>query len=222
MGIDGDNVLQKLKMKKFFAQYEYLDSELSETQYLFDIYNKDFLKECMGKNTREDASGASDSGASDNGEGVAVDEDANNVSVNAASDRVSVNAASDRASGSDEEDASGELDANDTSSSEIDESLKKLYKMLSLKTHPDKNGGDQKLFIEVKQAYHDKNIFKLIIIATKLNVDISYISDAVELFEKSISEMQLKIENFKKTIAWHWAHADDVKKEKIREYIKKN
>jgi hypothetical protein len=210
MGIDGDNVLQKLKMKKFFAQYEYLDSELSETQYLFDIYNKDFLKECMGKNTREDASGAS--------EGVAVEEDVNNVSGSGASDRVS-----GAKEVSDEEDAKdGELDANDTSSSEIDESLKKLYKMLSLKTHPDKNGGDQKLFIEVKQAYHDKNIFKLIIIATKLNVDISYISDAVELFEKSISEMQLKIENFKKTIAWHWAHADDVKKEKIREYIKKN
>jgi hypothetical protein len=212
MGIDGDNVLQKLKMKKFFAQYEYLDSELSETQYLFDIYNKDFLKECMGKNTREDANNVSDSGANDSvsTEGVAVEED-----TSAASDG---SAASDRAK--DEEDAKGgELD---TSSSEMDESLKKLYKMLSLKTHPDKNGGDQTLFIEVKQAYHDKNIFKLIIIATKLNVDISYISDAVELFEKSISEMQLKIENFKKTIAWHWAHADDVKKEKIREYIKKN
>jgi hypothetical protein len=216
MGIDGDNVLQKLKMKKFFAQYEYLDSELSETQYLFDIYNKDFLKECMGKNTREDANNVSDSVA----EGVAVEEDVNNVSVSGASDRVSVSGAS---GAKDEEDAKdGELDANDTSSSEMDESLKKLYKMLSLKTHPDKNGGDQTLFIEVKQAYHDKNIFKLIIIATKLNVDISYISDAVELFEKSISEMQLKIENLKKTIAWHWAHADDVKKEKIREYIKKN
>jgi hypothetical protein len=216
MGIDGDNVLQKLKMKKFFAQYEYLDSELSETQYLFDIYNKDFLKECMGKNTREETNNVRVNGA----EGVAVEEDVNNVSVSAASDG---SAASGSSGAKDEEDAKGgELDANDTSSSEMDESLKKLYKMLSLKTHPDKNGGDQTLFIEVKQAYHDKNIFKLIIIATKLNVDISYISDAVELFEKSISEMQLKIENFKKTIAWHWAHADDVKKEKIREYIKKN
>lgn len=208
MGIDGDNVLQKLKMKKFFAQYEYLDSELSETQYLFDIYNKDFLKECMGKNTREDANNVSVST-----EGVAVEEDTSGASESGSGAKEV----------SDEEDAKdGELDANDTSSSEIDESLKKLYKMLSLKTHPDKNGGDQTLFIEVKQAYHDKNIFKLIIIATKLNVDISYISDAVELFEKSISEMQLKIENLKKTIAWHWAHADDVKKEKIREYIKKN
>jgi hypothetical protein len=203
MGIDGDDVLLKLKMKKFFAQYEYLDSELSETQYLFDIYNKDFLKEChMGKNDQEEATAKAESSESIDTVAVDVPEDCGA-----------------KGKGSERDDC---IEIDDAEFEVEDANLKKLYKMLSLKTHPDKNGGDQKLFIEVKQAYQDKNIFKLIIIATKLNIDISYISDAIELFEKSISEMQIKIENFKKTIAWHWAHADEVKKQKIREYIKKN
>lgn len=201
MGIDDDDVLQKLKMKKFFAQYEYLESELSETQYLFDIYNKDFLKETAAEKAEQAASASAS--ASEPSAGIVIEEDGNTLSESKDAPKIT-----------------------DEVELEVDEmediNLKKLYKMLSLKTHPDKNGGDQKLFIEVKQAYHDKNIFKLIMIASKLNVDISYISDAIELFEKSISQMQIKIENFKKTIAWHWAHADDVKKEKIREYIKKN
>jgi hypothetical protein len=210
MGINADDhVLQKLKMKKFFAQYEYLETELSETQYLFDIYNKDFLKETSGEKEVK---------VEDEVDAKVVNVEVENDVKGGVEDDIK-----DDIKGDVEDDVEDdvELDVSDAIS-EIDESLKKLYKMLSLKTHPDKNGGDQKLFIEVKQAYHDKNIFKLIIIATKLNVDISHVSDAIELFEKSISEMQLKIQNFKKTIAWHWAHADNVKKEKIREYIKKN
>lgn len=209
MGIDGDDVLQKLKMKKFFAQYEYLESELSETQYLFDIYNKDFLKETAAEKSAEAESQKKDSDA-----GVSID-------VSDGSGGGSGESGGDGEGSSGSDGAEKEIDGAEANETE-DINLKKIYKMLSLKTHPDKNGGDQRLFIEVKQAYHDKNIFKLIMIATKLNVDISYISDAIELFEKSISEMKIKIDNFKKTIAWHWAHADDVKKEKIREYIKKN
>lgn len=195
-----DQNLLKLKMKKFFAQYEYLDSELSETKYLFDIYNKDFLKECNESNDEPKAN---------------VEPETNNVTEDQGVPSVSAEA-------EDESESKEEPEEPETHEEPEEPNLKKLYRMLSLKTHPDKNGGDQSLFIEVKQAYHDKNIFKLIIIATKLNVDISCVSDTVELFEKSITEMQEKISNFKKTIAWNWAHADDVKKQKIREYIKKN
>jgi hypothetical protein len=199
-----DQNLLKLKMKKFFAQYEYLDSELSETKYLFDIYNKDFLKEC-NENTETDPE--------------PKDPEINIVEPN-------INTEIAKSVTEEQGNTDPEEPTEPTEPAELEEpeepGLKKLYRMLSLKTHPDKNGGDQSLFIEVKQAYHDKNIFKLIIIATKLNVDISCVSDAIELFEKSISEMQEKISNFKKTIAWNWAHADDVKKQRIREYIKKN
>lgn len=195
-----DQNLLKLKMKKFFAQYEYLDSELSETKYLFDIYNKDFLKECNESNDEPKANVEPETNETNN---VTEDQGVPSVSTEAEAESES-------------------KEEPETHEEPEEPNLKKLYRMLSLKTHPDKNGGDQSLFIEVKQAYHDKNIFKLIIIATKLNVDISCVSDTVELFEKSITEMQEKISNFKKTIAWNWAHADDVKKQKIREYIKKN
>ena len=186
---DIDRVLLKLKMKRYFAQYEYLQNELVETEYLFDIYNKDFLKECY----------ASNKGANETNE---KKETKTEMGKSTSESNVSENS---------EDEIEVQIETND------DINLKKLYKMLSLKTHPDKNGGDQKMFIEVKQAYLDKNIFKLILIANKYNLDVPTddIID-IELFEKSIVEMQTKISNLKRTVAWHWAHADDTKKEQIK------
>ena len=193
---DTDRVLLKLKMKRYFAQYEYLQNELVETEYLFDIYNKDFLKECYGSTNTE-----TNTETNEKKESAEIKEK-NEMGKSTSESNVSENS---------EDEIEVQIETND------DINLKKLYKMLSLKTHPDKNGGDQKMFIEVKQAYLDKDIFKLILIANKYNLDVPTddIID-IELFEKSIVDMQTKISNLKRTVAWHWAQGDETKKEQIK------
>ena len=40
-----DETLTNLKVKRYLTQYEYLELELEETKYMFDKYNKKFIKE---------------------------------------------------------------------------------------------------------------------------------------------------------------------------------
>lgn len=184
--------LLQLKIKKYFAQYEYLQTELSETEYLFNIYNKKFLEECYGEIQKPKIIIP---------QPVSEGHSENNSKNESPSEEHSPDHLEDR-----------------SEETEDDIQLKKIYRVLSLKTHPDKKNGDKKAFLEVNEAYKEKNILKLIIYASKYNIDIGpFFEKGMNLFEKNISEMKEKIENFKKTLAWHWCHATEEQKQKFKE-----
>ena len=44
--MEDDSEFLQLKLKTYFSKYEYLSNELTETKYMFERYNKQFLKEC--------------------------------------------------------------------------------------------------------------------------------------------------------------------------------
>lgn len=196
-------LLAKLKFKRYFAKYEYLDMELNETEYLFDIYRKNFIEEVgftppapvvpPPSATAHDASGAPP--------------------------------ATDASGGAPPSEAGAEAELSAETAYdggvEHDPLLKKIYKVLSLKVHPDK-GGDEAVFIEVKTAYNENNLFKLMTIASKLKIDVfDYIDEDlnIDLYEKNLSDIETKIANYKTRIAWVWAFADDAKKEKLKKMV---
>lgn len=162
-----------IKIQRCFAQYEYLEKELIETEYMFNMYRQKFIEEYYGGN-------------------IPVEEFKKPPT---------------------EEDEEQPMIAEEEKSP----ILKKIYKSLSLKTHPDKTGGDDSLFVAVKKAYNEGNIFKLLTIATKMDVDLSeFTKDSLDLYEQNINETKTKIENYKKRAAWIWAFANDEQKELIR------
>jgi hypothetical protein len=170
-----DKELFDIKIKRCFAQYEYLEKELIETEYLFNIYRQKFIEEYYGGN-------------------IPVEELKQPTVV--------------------EEGSEEQPKVEQPEKSPI---LKKMFKSLSLKTHPDKTGGDDTLFISVKKAFNEGNIFKLLTIATKMDVDMSeFTKDSLEIYEQNIKDTQEKIENYKKRAAWVWAFANDEQKEDIR------
>ena len=98
--------------------------------------------------------------------------------------------------------------------------LKKIYKSLSLKCHPDKNGGRDTDFVAVKKAYNDGNIFKLLTFATKMNIDLTeFTKDSIDIYEKNINDTKEKIDNYKKRAAWVWAFANEEQKTMIRKSL---
>lgn len=167
-----------IKMKRCFAQYEYLERELVETEYMFNIYRQKFIEEYYGGN-------------------IPVEELKKPPPVD-----------------------EGEAAPEEQPMAEKSPILKKIFKSLSLKTHPDKTGGDDTLFIAVKKAYNEGNIFKLLTIATKMDVDLSeFTKDSLELYEQNIRDTQSKIENYKQRAAWVWAFANDEQKAMIRKSL---
>lgn len=168
-----DKELFDIKIKRCFAQYEYLETELVETEYLFGMYRKKFIDEYYDGN-------------------IPVEELRKPITE--------------------------EAEPIMPPEPEKPAILKKIYKSLSLKTHPDKTGGDESAFVAVKKAYNEGNVFKLLTIATKMNIDFTEIKNdsVLELYEQNIKETQEKIENYKKRAAWVWAFANDEQKAILR------
>jgi hypothetical protein len=181
-----DDVLVNIRTKRYLTQYDYLELELEETKYMFDKYNRQFLKEYYN-----------------------IDEPSEPKIVTPNESNM---------------DLPEEIDIESEEPEDI--YLKKLYRLLSLKTHPDKNNGSQEskeIFDEINKAYKDKNILKLFKFALKYKIEINavIIEKCSALFENSIKEMQDKIEHIKKTVAWNWGISSDEEKELHRETLKR-
>ena len=97
--------------------------------------------------------------------------------------------------------------------------VKKLYRKIAEKTHPDKTGSNHysDLFSEAAEAYNENNIATLLEIAGRLNIELSDLSsESVLLLENNIKLLAYKIHQKKQTAAWSWHQAkNDEEREKI-------
>ena len=111
------------------------------------------------------------------------------------------------------EDKPSEGEPNDDGNEQEKESrvknkdLKKLYRKIAEKTHPDKVGNDEKsdLFSEAATAYSENDLATLLKIASSLNIEILDLSaESIILLEENIENLKNRIDNKKKTTAWAW------------------
>lgn len=114
---------------------------------------------------------------------------------------------------------------------EITENLRKIYKKLSLKVHPDKNPnleGEEKieneeLFKEILQSYQNGNLCDLLVKLRQLRMKIPELSeDDIRILEFNIQKLEEKINRIKKQTSWVWCTTNDPRvKDRIREFLKK-
>jgi len=213
MSDDIDDTLVNLKVKRFLTQYEYLELELEETQYMFDQYNKQFLKEYYGVDAPPKPKIIIPEDIDEESDIVNANQE-NTLQENTQQDTINND-------GNNVEQEQIEENMEETEPAEISEEdiqLKKLYRLLSLKTHPDKNKGHEETFLEIKKAYQEKNILKLFNFAMKFKIKVSndIVKKCLSLFEKNIGDMQKKIQDFKHTLAWQWCNANDEQKVQLK------
>jgi len=85
--------------------------------------------------------------------------------------------------------------------------LRKLYRKIAEKTHPDKVGNNTKreLFSKAANAYAENDIGKLLEIAGELNIELLELSpESILLLESNIEILSSGIVNKKKTTGWSW------------------
>ena len=87
------------------------------------------------------------------------------------------------------------------------EKLKKLYKKIAVKTHPDR-GGSNEHFQEVKSAFDDLDLATLLNYAGKYEIEYEVESDDVKILEKNLKDLESEIKRMKGTLAWQWGTGD--------------
>jgi len=222
---DKDQQLVQLKLKKYMSKYEYMSNEYNETLYLFRKYKSQFESECPKKNKKKPPAPPKD------------EDDSTTDATSQEDDKADKDKDKDNGEEQNEDEYEVGQDDPDIVKHELDETmstlLKKLYRLLSLKTHPDKYHDSDKEtreekeieFHEVQQAYKLNDILKLLFYANKYQIkfnkaELEYIYlnslDFDSQLEKCINALAQKIAELKDTLAWNWALADEAKKNEFR------
>ena len=186
--------LIKIKLKKYISQYEYLNDEYTETMFLFNEYKIKFY------NTFPDTIKKTEP----------IEEPVKESIEEHVEEPIEEHV---------EEPIKEQVE--ESIKKPVEESVKiidKLYKSLSLKTHPDKNKNSGSDFITLNEAYKNKDIIKLLIMAKQYNIEIEIIDFTI--FEKSINDLNGKIKTIKTTLAWKWEFADENDRNQYREIYK--
>lgn len=199
--------LFNVKLKRYLTQYDYLETLLEETKILFEEYNQQFLKEYYNEEEQKKLAEKKESEKANNPKfNVNVDTENNTNETNL-----------------DEEIPINDEDDNNDNKNDIDDVvLKKIYKRLSLKTHPDKTKDKGDYFKKINGAHKKRDVIILVRIAKELNIDISDIvvdqsSLIISTFDKNIQTLEKEIYDLKHTVAWHWAHASEEEKQQYKE-----
>ena len=104
---------------------------------------------------------------------------------------------------------SKEEDADlDTASYEAPSEIKKLYRAIALKTHPDRIEDEylNEIFRQAAQAMEDENWMLLVELCGELGLDIDFLSDETcEIIEESISKNSQQIAVIKSSFSYMWA-----------------
>jgi len=125
-----------------------------------------------------------------------------------------------------------EEDEEQHEESASDAELKKLFRKVIIKCHPDKLGADvsgveririAELYNQAIEAHDDKNWALMIIVAIKLGVELpAEADDMLEQIQENAIELEQKISKETSSVAWQFYHAGEEEKTKILQNYLKN
>jgi len=94
---------------------------------------------------------------------------------------------------------------------EIDDKVKKIYKDVAKKLHPDK-GGDENTFKELNDRYKANDLLGVVELATENNVEFDISEEDEAHLIDTITQMNKKIEHYKTTLAYVWKYGNQMQR----------
>lgn len=106
---------------------------------------------------------------------------------------------------------------DDDLSEETKNKIKKLFREIVKKTHPDKTKSEDliEIYIKAKDAYEANDILKLIHYANKLNISVELNDDEIKLFKDLITSKKEELTEIENSWLWKWYKADSEKEKDI-------
>ena len=99
-----------------------------------------------------------------------------------------------------------------------EDTIKKLYRKVAAKTHPDKGGDEEKFKIAAK-ANKNNDFGTLLEMADELEIDILLDDELINEMGKQCKAVIENITKMKTTTAWTWVHCHPNEREGLRQYI---
>lgn len=105
----------------------------------------------------------------------------------------------------------------DLKEGENDSKIKKLYRKIVLKTHPDKLGSDalMHIYLDATYSYKQDDIFSIYLICNQLNIEYTLEDTEVKDFKKQINQVKFQNNMIEKSYIWIWFHSKDKEKKSI-------
>ena len=100
-----------------------------------------------------------------------------------------------------------------------EDTMKKVYRKVANKTHPDKKGGDKDKFTIAAKANKNNDFGTLLELADELDIDFEITDELVNEMNKQCQAVIDNITQIKTTTAWTWAHCPPTEREGLRQYI---
>ena len=100
-----------------------------------------------------------------------------------------------------------------------EDTMKKVYRKVANKVHPDKKGGDEEMFKIAAKANKNKDFGQLLEMADELEIDIELSNELINEMTKQCTAVIQNITSMKTTTAWTWAHSKPQERESLRLYI---
>ena len=100
-----------------------------------------------------------------------------------------------------------------------EDTMKKVYRKVANKVHPDKKGGDEEMFKIAAKANKNKDFGALLEMADELEIDIGLSNELINEMTKQCTAVIQNITSMKTTTAWTWAHSKPQERESLRLYI---
>lgn len=186
------------KLKKYNLKYEYLKLELEEVEGLFTSYVSDF-EYYFEKYYQKPRKGTPHAKATH----VWVNEETGEVRHEPPSPLSFEEQVAENKRVEEEKEAQRLTKLKELKSRP--EKLKKLYKKVAVKTHPDR-GGSNEDFQSVKKAFDDFDLATLLNYAGKYEIQYEVEDDDVAIIEKNLTKIESEIDRIKGTLAWQWGN----------------
>ena len=110
-----------------------------------------------------------------------------------------------------------EKEVRELEKSQRPDEVRKLFKQIAKKTHPDKfskaenaeKSLNKQVFLQAKTAAEDNNYFKLQQIAQRLGIELPEIdSKRLKLMEKEAKRIRVRVKRIEEKVAWVWFDQD--------------
>jgi hypothetical protein len=110
-----------------------------------------------------------------------------------------------------------------TESAPTDDDVKKLYRKIATKTHPDKVSVKylNDLYMKAQVAYEKNDIFSLYLICNDIDIDYEFAEHKLSEFKNTIKALRGNNSHIEQTYLWAWIHEENegIKLSIIKHYI---
>lgn len=215
--------VKSLEIKLLLHKYDSLKTELNMKNEMLDVINTEFIQTVNegiepkeDKKQNEDQENLSDSKEVDiykNGENSKSNDNKNEEKKNSNPPNNS---------------------KNNNKNINLPSDIKKIYRKISVLTHPDKLKNDDPLkeekmdyYVRVQESAEKNDVCDILVIGYNLGIDMNLENDYTKILNSSIKNMGVQIRQVEYTNSWIWYHSenDNLKQiviERIRNSIRKS